>query len=46
MVAGLKELELQLGGTIIDISIIASQSVDKYKVTLYYKALSLADEAK
>lgn len=43
---GLKELELQLGGTIIDIRIIANEGISKYKVTLYYKALSLADLAK
>lgn len=40
---GIKELELQLGGTIIDIRVMANKGVDKYKVTLYYKALSLAD---
>lgn len=41
--SGIKELELQLGGTIIDIRVMANKGIDKYKVTLYYRALSKAD---
>jgi hypothetical protein len=34
----LEVLQLQLGGTIIDIKVIANEIIDKYKVTLYYTA--------
>jgi hypothetical protein len=32
------ELLVQLGGTILDIRIVASKGIDKFKVTLFYRA--------